>query len=49
VERETAHGWRKGLLLAVDLEKYDYRPQAQSLIRATEGTILERIPPRVQN
>ncbi len=48
VERETAHGWRKGLLLAVDLEKYDYRSQAKSLIRATEGTILERIPPRVQ-
>jgi len=48
VERETAHGWRKGLLLAVDLEKYDFRPQAKSLIRATEGTILERIPPRVQ-
>ena len=48
VERETAHGWRKGLLFAVDLEKYDYRPQAKSLIRATEGTILERIPPRVQ-
>ncbi|MDD8020387.1 MAG: DUF1015 domain-containing protein [Acidobacteriota bacterium] len=48
VERETAHGWRKGLLLAVDLEKYDYRSQANTLIRATEGTILERIPPRVQ-
>jgi hypothetical protein len=48
VERETAHGWRKGLLFAVDLEKYDFRPQAKSLIRATEGTILERIPPRVQ-
>lgn len=48
VERETAHGWRKGLLLAVDLEKYDYNPKASSLIRATEGTILERIPPRVK-
>lgn len=29
-------------------EKYDFRPQAKSLIRATEGTIPERIPPRVQ-
>jgi hypothetical protein len=48
VERETAHGWRKGLLAAVDLEKYDYHPKASSLIRATEGTILERIPPRVK-
>jgi hypothetical protein len=48
VERETAHGWRKGLLLGVDLDKYDYNPKASSLIRATEGTILERIPPRVK-
>ncbi|HEK85339.1 MAG: DUF1015 domain-containing protein [Candidatus Saccharicenans sp.] len=48
VERETAHGIRKGLLLAVDLEKYDYQPGASSLIRATEGTILDRIPPRVK-
>jgi len=48
VERETAHGWRKGLVAAVDLEKYDYNPKASSLIRATEGTILERIPPRVK-
>jgi len=48
VERETAHGWRKGLLLSIDLEKYDYHPGSNSLIRATEGTILERIPPRVK-
>lgn len=48
VERETAHGWRKGLLLCVDLDKYDYNPKTSSLIRATEGTILERIPPRVK-
>jgi hypothetical protein len=48
VERETAHGWRKGLLLCLDLDRYDYNPRATSLIRATEGTILERIPPRVQ-
>jgi len=48
VERETAHGRRKGLVAAVDLEKYDYNPKASSLIRATEGTILERIPPRVK-
>lgn len=48
VERETAHGWRRGLLFCLDLEAYDYRQGATSLIRATEGTILERIPPRVR-
>ncbi|MGQ9800983.1 MAG: DUF1015 domain-containing protein [Candidatus Saccharicenans sp.] len=48
VERQTAHGWRRGLLLCLDLEAYDFNPRASSLIRATEGTILERIPPRIK-
>ncbi len=39
---------RKGLVAAVDLERYDYKKGAKSLIRATEGTVLERIPPRVK-
>ena len=39
---------RKGLVLALDLECYDYSPGAQTLIRATEGTVLDRIPPRVK-
>ncbi len=39
---------RKGLVLALDLEKYDYNKGAQSLIRATEGTILDRLPPRIK-
>lgn len=38
---------RRGLLLAVDLECYDYRKGAGSLIRATEATVVERIPPRM--
>ena len=38
---------RRGIIGAVDLECYDYRAGASSLIRATEGTVLERIPPRV--
>ena len=38
---------RKGLIGAVDLEQYDYSKGSDSLIRATEGTVLERIPPRV--
>lgn len=49
VERRTsASGLRCGVLLAVDLERYDFSPDSTSLIRATEGTILERIPPRVR-
>lgn len=38
---------RHGLVLAIDLEDYDYRKGASSLIRATEATVVERIPPRV--
>lgn len=48
VEREVASGQRGGLLLCLDLEQYDFNPGAKTLIRATEGTILERIPPRVK-
>ncbi len=39
---------RRGLIGAVDLDCYDYTKGADSLIRATEGTVLERIPPRVK-
>lgn len=38
---------RKGLIGMVDLEQYDYNKGSASLVRATEGTVLERIPPRV--
>lgn len=38
---------RQGLVVALDLEKYDYNKGSKSLIRPTEGTILDRIPPRV--
>ena len=38
---------RYGIIGAVDLECYDYNKGSTSLIRATEGTVLERIPPRV--
>jgi hypothetical protein len=48
VERETIHGTRKGLLLACDLEKYDWGGNSVSLIRATEETIPSRLPPRVE-
>ena len=39
---------RTGLVMALDLEQYDYRPDSTSLIRATEGTIPARIPPRLR-
>lgn len=39
---------RKGIILAIDLESYDYKEGSTSLIRATEKTIIERIPPRVK-
>lgn len=49
VERKLRNGSvRTGLVGAVDLEDYDYNKGASSLIRATEGTVLERIPPRVK-
>ena len=48
VERTQSDGSvRKGVILAVDLECYDYQKGADSLIRATEATVVERIPPRV--
>lgn len=46
VERSTASGTRYGLVGMFDLEEYDFSPDSKSLIRATEGTILSRIPPR---
>jgi len=49
LERETPRvKCRKGLIMAVDLEKYDYSEGSQALIRATEKTIIERLPPRVK-
>ena len=49
VERETARGrTRKGLIVALDLEHYDFTPGAKTLIRPTEGTIMERLPPRIR-
>lgn len=49
VERTQADGRiRKGLIGKVDLEDYSFNKDSQTLIRATEGTVLERIPPRVK-
>ena len=47
VERSLSGGQlRRGLVGMVDLERYDFSRGSQSAIRATEGTVLERIPPR---
>ncbi len=49
VEREISSGEiRHGIVGAIDLESYDWHPGAKSLIRATEQTVIERIPPRVK-
>ena len=48
VERTTQSGTRTGIVLSVDLEDYSYEAGAKTLIRSTEATILERIPPRVE-
>jgi len=43
---DSAGRTRRGLVAALDLEAYSYAPTAASLIRASEGTVLERLPPR---
>ena len=48
VERTAGGKTRHGLMVALDLEKYDYNQGSQTLIRATEGTILDRLPPRIK-
>ena len=49
LERTQSDGKvRHGLVGMVDLEQYDFTPGSHALIRATEGTVLERIPPRVR-
>ncbi|MFO7583106.1 MAG: DUF1015 domain-containing protein, partial [Anaerolineales bacterium] len=48
IERTAAGKTRKGLILCLDLEQYDYTKGSTSLIRATEGTIIDRLPPRMK-
>ena len=48
LERTQSDGRvRRGIIGCVDLEDYNYTKGSETLIRATEGTVLERIPPRV--
>lgn len=47
--KRTAEGRsRLGLVIATDLEAYDFNKGSTSLTRATEGTVVERIPPRLR-
>jgi hypothetical protein len=48
IERDTPYQKkRRGLIAAVDLEQYDWKPDSRPLIRCTEGTVAERLPPRM--
>jgi len=48
VERTLFNGKvRRGLVGMADLTAYDYEPGSDALIRATEGVVMSRIPPRV--
>ena len=48
VTRTAGGSTRTGLVMALDLEAYDYTKGSTTLIRATEGTIVSRIPPRLK-
>lgn len=49
VERVTSYGVRRlGLILAIDLEDYSYERGVKCSIKASEATIVERIPPRLK-
>jgi hypothetical protein len=49
VDRKTSQTpSRKGLVVALDLEQYDFSPGSKTMIRATEGTVIDRLPPRIR-
>lgn len=49
VERTTAYNRvRRGLVAAIDLETYEWKPFSKAFVRATEATIVDRIPPRME-
>lgn len=49
VERTTLNGRvRKGIIGKIDLEDYDYNKGSETMVRATEKTVIERIPPRMK-
>lgn len=46
VHRRTTSGIRRGLVVSLDLDCYDSSADAKTLVRATEGTIADRLPAR---
>ncbi|HKL86099.1 MAG TPA: DUF1015 domain-containing protein [Treponemataceae bacterium] len=49
LERKTTYGRkRNGLMVTIDLDSYEWKPGSKALIRATEATIQDRIPPRME-
>lgn len=46
--QDTAGKIRRGLVGKIDLEGYCYEKGSKSPVRATEGTVLSRIPPRLR-
>ena len=48
VERKIGDQIRKGLVGVIDLEDYDYHKNSKTLIRATEETVEDRLPPRIK-
>lgn len=46
-ERTTSSGTRRGILVCIDLEEYSYEAGADTMVRATEAVVPERLPPRV--
>ena len=48
IERDTPYQKkRRGLVAAIDLDQYEWQPDSRPLIRCTEGTVPERLPPRM--
>lgn len=48
LERKTQYAeCRKGLMVCVDLEQYDFKADTKAFVRPTEGTVIDRLPPRM--
>ncbi|MGN0788879.1 MAG: DUF1015 domain-containing protein [Christensenellales bacterium] len=48
VDRQIADGrHRIGLMISIDLDDYEYTPFNDALIKATEKTVVERLPARI--
>ena len=47
-ERSTTEGIRIGLILGIDLDSYEFQPNNDALIKATEATVVERLPVRIK-